>query len=127
MNGEFPYCETDSVMDKLKKVAFDTLWRYGSEDCGGWINDLLACYPEEVADALGNNPPEVFAALTDIWERTRANKPRRGVIISKTMKVSSDMRSLIYGHTESLYGHLLWTVKKIVLVYGENKTIKVTE
>ena len=43
------------------------------------------------------------------------------------MKVSSDMRSLIYGHTESLYGHLLWTDKEIILVYGENMTIKVTE
>ena len=78
MNGEFPDCETDSVMDRLKKVAFDTLWRYGSEDCGGWINDLLACYPEEVADAFGNNPPEVFAALTDIWERTDYEDPRTG-------------------------------------------------
>ena len=56
-----------------------------------------------------------------------SNKPRRGIIISKTMKVSSDTRSLIYGHTESLYGHLMRTDEEIVLVYGVDKTIKVTE
>ena len=78
MNGEFPYCETDPFMDELKRVAFDTLWRYGSEDCGDWINDLLACYPEEVADALGNNPPEVFATLTDMWETTDYEDSRTG-------------------------------------------------
>lgn len=78
MNGEFPFCETDPIMDQLKKAAFDTLWRYGSEDCGDWINDLLACCPEEVVDALGNNPPEVFATLTDMWETTDYEDPRTG-------------------------------------------------
>lgn len=82
MNGEFPYCETDPVMDTLKKIAFDTLWRYGSKDCGDWINDLLACCPEEVVDALGNNPNEVYAELEDMWETVDYEDPRTGICLT---------------------------------------------
>ena len=45
MNGEFPYCETDPFMDELKQAAFDTIYKYGSEECDEWIKDLIACYP----------------------------------------------------------------------------------
>ena len=78
MNGEFPYCETDPFMGALKRAAFEAIYKDGCDDCGDWIDTLINCYSEEVVDALGNNPPEVFAALTDIWERTDYEDPRTG-------------------------------------------------
>lgn len=47
-------------------------------DCGEWINELLRQYPAEVVDALGSNPPEVFAALTDWWEHKEYTDPETG-------------------------------------------------
>lgn len=78
MNGEFPYCETDPFMDALKRVAFEAIYKDGCDDCGGWIDTLINCYSGEVVDALGNNPPEVFAALTDLWKNTDYEDPRTG-------------------------------------------------
>lgn len=65
--------------------------------------------------------------ITYRQKRARANKPRRGVIISKAMKVSSNIHLSILGHTESLYGHSLQTNKEIILVYGKKLTMETTE
>lgn len=68
MNGEFPFCETDPLMDELKEAAFEYLLLHpGSEFCD-WQNGLITEYPAEVVDALGTCPEEVFAALSDLWE-----------------------------------------------------------
>lgn len=78
MNGEFPYCETDPFMDELKQAAFDTIYKYGSEECDEWIKDLIACYPHEVVDALGTEPTDAYAALEEMWETTDYEDPRTG-------------------------------------------------
>lgn len=64
--------------------------------------------------------------ITYRQKRTRANKPRRGVIISEAMKVSSNIHLSILGHTESLYGHLSQTDKEVISTYGGNMTMKIT-
>lgn len=68
MNGEYPYCETDSFMDPLKRTAFEAIYKDGCEDCGDWIDTLTNYYSKEVVDALGNNPIEVYTELEDMWE-----------------------------------------------------------
>lgn len=45
-----------------------------NDDCQGWINEMIRCYPHEVVDALGNDPPEVFAALEDLYDEIRHYK-----------------------------------------------------
>ena len=60
MNGEYPYRETDSFMEELKRAAFNAIYKDGCDNCGDWIDTLVNCYSEEVVDALGNNPNEVM-------------------------------------------------------------------
>lgn len=68
--------------DELKKVAFDAIYKYGCDDCGDWIDTLVTCYSEEVVDALGNNPPEVYAELTDLWSTMDYEDPRTGICLT---------------------------------------------
>lgn len=42
MNGEYPYCETGSFTDELKRAAFEAIYKDGCDDCGGWIDTLIA-------------------------------------------------------------------------------------
>lgn len=82
MNGEYPYCGTGSFTDELKRAAFEAIYKDGCDDCGDWIDTLVNCYSEEVMDALGNNPNEVYAELEDIWETVDYEDPRTGICLT---------------------------------------------
>lgn len=82
MNGEYPYRETDSFMEELKRAAFNAIYKDGCDNCGDWIDTLVNCYSEEVVDALGNNPNEVYAELEDIWETMDYEDPRTGICLT---------------------------------------------
>lgn len=59
---------TDSLMSKLKSVAFKILHENPGSEFGDWQQSLVDEYAEEVTDALGDDPEEVYAALADLWE-----------------------------------------------------------
>ena len=82
MTGEYPYCGTGSFTDELKRAAFEAIYKDGCHDCGDWIDTLVNCYSEEVMDALGNNPNEVYAELEDIWENVDYEDPRTGICLT---------------------------------------------
>jgi hypothetical protein len=68
MNGEWPFCETDPLMDELKHAAFEyLLLNPGSEFCD-WRQGLIQEYPTEVVDALGNDPDEIYSDLANLWQ-----------------------------------------------------------
>lgn len=68
MNGEWPFCETDPLMDELKDAAFEYLLLNPGSEFGDWQQGLVEDYPTEVVDALGNDPNEVYSSLADLWE-----------------------------------------------------------
>lgn len=68
--------------DDLRKIAFDAIYKYRCEDCESWINTIINNYPHEVVDALGNNPPDVFAELTDLWSTMDYEDPRTGICLT---------------------------------------------
>ncbi|MDE5643915.1 MAG: hypothetical protein K2I56_10550 [Muribaculaceae bacterium] len=78
MNGEYPFNETDPLMDELKDAAFEYLLLNPGSEFGDWQQDLIEQYPTEVVDALGSNPDEVYAGLADLWE-SDYNDPRTGI------------------------------------------------
>lgn len=51
----------------LKEAAWNILHENPGTDFGDWQMMLIEQYPTEVVDALGTNPPEVFAELSDWW------------------------------------------------------------
>ena len=67
MNGEYPYNETDPLMDELKAAAFEYLLLNPGSEFGDWYKGLIEQYPAEVVDALGNNPHEVYSDLAELW------------------------------------------------------------
>lgn len=68
MNGEWPFCETDSLMDELKDAAFEYLLLNPGSEFGDWRQGLIEDYPTEVVDAFGNDPADVYSSLVDLWE-----------------------------------------------------------
>ena len=52
----------------LKEAAWNILHENPGTDFGDWQMMLIKQYPTEVVDALGTNPPEVFAELSDWWD-----------------------------------------------------------
>lgn len=78
MNGEFPYFETDMMIDELKDAAFECLLLYPGSDFPDWRNNLIEQYPAELVDAYGNDPDEIHSALADLWE-TEYTDPNTGL------------------------------------------------
>ena len=68
MNGEWPFCETDPLMDELKDAAFEYLLLNPGSEFGDWQQGMIEDYPTEVVDALGNAPADVYSSLADLWE-----------------------------------------------------------
>lgn len=63
--------ELDEEVDfyaELKEAAWNILHENPGTDFGDWQMMLIEQYPTEVVDALGTNPPEVFAELSDWWD-----------------------------------------------------------
>ena len=65
-------------MAELKAVAFEYLLLNPGSEFGDWQNGLISDYPTEVVDALGNNPNEVFASISDLWESDYED-PKTGI------------------------------------------------
>ena len=63
--------ELDEDVDfyaELKEAAWNILHENPGTDFGDWQNMLIEQYPTEVVDALGTNPFDVFAELSDWWD-----------------------------------------------------------
>lgn len=52
---------------ELKEAAWNILHENPGTDFGDWQDMLIEQYPTEVVDALGTNPLDVFAELSDWW------------------------------------------------------------
>lgn len=61
-------CAEDEFYADLKEAAWNILHENPGTNFGDWQNMLIEQYPTEVVDALGTNPPEVFAELSDWWD-----------------------------------------------------------
>lgn len=62
--------ELDDEVDfyeELKEAAWNILHENPDTDLESWKTLLIEQYPAEVVDALGTNPPEVYAELSDWW------------------------------------------------------------
>lgn len=60
--------ENPDFYAELKEAAWNILHENPGTDFGDWQMMLIEQYPTEVVDALGTNPPEVFAELSDWWD-----------------------------------------------------------
>lgn len=67
-NQEEEFDEVSDFYADLKEAAWNILHENPGTDFGDWQNMLIEQYPTEVVDALGTNPPEVFAELSDWWD-----------------------------------------------------------
>ena len=67
-NQEEELDEAPDFYADLKEAAWNTLHENPGTDFGDWQMMLIEQYPTEVVDALGTNPPEVFAELSDWWD-----------------------------------------------------------
>lgn len=60
--------DTPDFYAELKEAAWNVLHENPDMDMESWKMMLIEQYPTEVVDALGTNPPEVFAELSDWWD-----------------------------------------------------------
>ena len=67
-NQEEELDEAPDFYADLKEAAWNILHENPGTDFGDWQMMLIDQYPTEVVDALGTNPPEVFAELSDWWD-----------------------------------------------------------
>ena len=67
-NQEEELDEAPDFYADLKEAAWNILHEHPGTDFGDWQMMLIEQYPTEVVDALGTNPPEVFAELSDWWD-----------------------------------------------------------
>ena len=62
------YGQTDELLEELKVVAFEMLLQNPGTEKDVWVQTLVEDYPDEVVNAYGNNPSEVYSLLDDLWE-----------------------------------------------------------
>ena len=67
-NQEEEFDEASDFYAELKEAAWNIMHENPGTDFGDWQMMLIEQYPTEVVDALGTNPPEVFAELSDWWD-----------------------------------------------------------
>lgn len=108
MNGEWPFCETDPLMDKLKDAAFEYLLLNPGSEFGDWQQGMIEKYPTEVVGALGNNPYEVFSDLADLWESDYTD-PKTGL----EQKFSEWAMSFANEHAVGVYYFLVDACNKL--------------
>lgn len=60
--------DNDETLAELKAAAFEVLLLNPGSEMADWQQTLVLQYGTEVVDAYGQNPPEVYAALNDLWE-----------------------------------------------------------
>jgi len=102
MNGEYPFNETDPLMDELRAAAFEYLLLNPGSEFGDWQQGLIQEYPTEVVDALGNNPSEVNADLADLWKSDYTD-PKTGI----EQKFSEWAMSFANEHAVGIYYYLV--------------------
>lgn len=59
--------EPDFLAD-LKDAAWNILHENPGYGFDEWVQTLIDQYPGEVVDALGSNPAEAYASLSDLWD-----------------------------------------------------------
>ena len=62
------FCTNNETLEELKAAAFEVLMLNPGSEQNDWANILVQQYSIEVVDAYGNNPPEVYASLCDLWD-----------------------------------------------------------
>ena len=62
------YFKEDDFNAELKEAAWNILHENPDTDLESWKSMLIEQYPTEVVDALGTNPPEVYAELSGWWD-----------------------------------------------------------
>lgn len=102
MNELNTYNETASLERELQEAAFEYLLLNPGSEFGDWQQGLISDYPAEVVDALGNNPPEVFADLADMWE-SDFEDPNTGIC----QKFSEWAMSFANEYAVGIYYHLV--------------------
>ncbi len=102
MEEEPKYTKTHSFIDELHDAAFEYLLLNPGSEFGDWQQGLIEQYPTEVVDALGNNPDEVFAKLSDLWE-TEYTDPKTGI----EQKFSEWAMSFANEHAVGIYYFLV--------------------
>lgn len=60
--------DSDPIMDELRAAAFEVLLLNPGSDQNDWAMTLIGQYGCNVVDAYGDNPPEVFHCLADLWD-----------------------------------------------------------
>lgn len=70
---------SDEFEKDLKDAAWNVLRENPGCDCSDWIDILIRQYPTEVVDTLGNNPPEVYAELTNWWDSMEYDDEATGI------------------------------------------------
>ncbi len=58
----------DPIMEDLKAAAFEVLLLNPGSDRGDWAQTLVEQYGDQVIDAYGENPQEVYHGLSDLWD-----------------------------------------------------------
>lgn len=58
----------DALLDELKAAAFEVLLLNPGSECADWQKILVEQYGDEVIDAFGTDPAQIYASLTDLWE-----------------------------------------------------------
>lgn len=59
---------TSDFYEDLKDAAWNVLHDNPGCDRQDWIDTLIRQYPTEVVDALGTDPYDVHAQLSDLWD-----------------------------------------------------------
>ena len=60
--------QTDELLEELKVVAVEVLLQNPGTEKDVWEQTLVEDYSDEVVNAYGNNPFEVYSLLDDLWE-----------------------------------------------------------
>lgn len=78
MSDNFHYPYNSGMLAELKEAAFEYLLTNPGTEFPDFQHDLVANYPTEVTDAYGDDPEEVYARLSDLWE-TEYHDPKTGI------------------------------------------------
>lgn len=74
-------CTEDEFYEELKEAAWNILHENPDTDLENWKMMLIEQYPTEVVDALGTNPPEIFAELSDWWDSMDYDEWHHGSVL----------------------------------------------
>lgn len=82
MDGNWPFCGTNAFNCELKQAGWNILHENPGSEFGDWERMLLEQYPAEVVDALGADPVEALALLSDWWTGVDYEDEQTGMCLS---------------------------------------------